>query len=55
MEKKIKGYLDDGKTVMVVVGSGHFYGDNGIISLLEKDGCTVKSLSSADTSRLKAQ
>ena len=54
MESKIMGYLSEGKTVMIVVGAGHFYGDSGIISLLEKDGCTVKSLSSADVSRLKA-
>lgn len=55
MEDKISDFLDEGKAVMVVVGAGHFYGDKGIISLLEKDGYTVRSVTSEDVTRLRAK
>lgn len=44
MAEKIKTLFKSGKSTMVVVGSAHFIGENGIISLLEKDGCTFKRI-----------
>lgn len=48
MKNKIEGYLADNKKVMVVAGSAHFYGDKGIVSLLEKDGYTIRRLTADD-------
>ena len=48
MAEKIKSYIDDGKKVMVLAGSAHFYGEGGIIKLLENDGYTVRRLTSED-------
>ena len=37
-------YLQNGQKVFFLVGVLHFYGENGIVSLLQKDGYTVTSL-----------
>jgi len=44
MAEKIKGYLDGkgSKTYFVIVGAAHFLGDDGIVSLLEKEGFKVE-------------
>ncbi len=43
-------YMKDGKKVMFVVGAAHFYGDKGILHLMEDAGCTVERISpEADT------
>ncbi|MFD0717430.1 TraB/GumN family protein [Paenibacillus sp. GCM10027626] len=44
MVDKLKGYLQgkEPKTYFVVVGAAHFLGENGIVSLLEKEGFKVK-------------
>ena len=47
-KKGKKNYIKDGKTVMLVVGTAHFLGNDGIISLLEKQGFTVTQITSAD-------
>ena len=44
MAEKIKTLFKSGKSTMVIVGSAHFIGENGIISLLEKDGCTFRRI-----------
>lgn len=44
MVKTIEGYMDSGKKVFVCVGAAHFYGDNGIVKSLERDGYTVTRL-----------
>lgn len=41
MAKKAEGYIDNGEKVFVLVGAAHFYGDNGIVELMKKDGYTV--------------
>jgi uncharacterized protein YbaP (TraB family) len=38
--KKLKGLLP-GKSLMIAVGAGHLPGENGVISLLRKEGFTV--------------
>ena len=48
MEGKIKEYLASGKKVMVIAGAAHFYGDKGILQLLENDGYKIRRLTSAD-------
>ena len=45
MADKAKEYLKSGDTVFFAVGAGHMVGDAGIVSLLEKDGYTVKRIS----------
>lgn len=52
MADKISGYLGSDMRVMVVVGSAHYYGKTGIVSLLEERGCTVRTLSTEDADRL---
>ncbi|MBR1422745.1 MAG: TraB/GumN family protein [Ruminococcus sp.] len=42
MEECIKELLSEGKNVFFVVGAAHYIGDDGIISLLEKDGYKVE-------------
>jgi len=44
MAGKIKGYLEgkESKTYFVIVGAAHFLGDDGIVSLLEKEGFKVE-------------
>ena len=41
MAKTIEGYLNSGQKVFVLVGAFHYVGDDGIISLMQKDGYTV--------------
>lgn len=42
MEKAAKDFIEGDKNVFFVVGAAHFAGENGVISLLEKDGYTVE-------------
>lgn len=49
MAEKIAGYLDTPGDYFVLIGSGHFVGDNSIIQLLEKRGITGKRLYSDHT------
>ncbi len=44
MTEKIGKFLDDDKDYFIVVGAGHLVGDDGIISLLEKDGFKAEKL-----------
>lgn len=44
MAEKAKEYLQSEKTVFFAVGAMHFLGENGIISLLEKEGFTVEKV-----------
>lgn len=48
MVDKALEYMQDGKKVMFVVGAAHFYGDKGILQLMENAGCTVRRLSADD-------
>ena len=41
MAKTVEQYVDNGDKVFFMVGILHFYGENGIIELLRKDGYTV--------------
>ena len=54
MTDRIEDFLKEKKAVMVVVGVAHFFGDNGIVSLLENRGYTVRRLSSEDVPALEA-
>ena len=54
MAEKIESYMKDGKKVMVLAGAAHFYGEKGILKLLENDGCTVRKLSSEDAKDFSA-
>ena len=42
MAEVAEEYLKSNTTVFYVVGAAHFYGENGLLRLLEKDGCTVQ-------------
>lgn len=42
MKEAAENFLNGDKNVLFVVGAAHYAGDNGIISLLEKDGYTVE-------------
>ncbi len=44
MADKAEQYMNEKKTVFYVVGAAHMCGDDGIVSLLEKRGYTVKRL-----------
>ena len=44
MTKTIKSYLSSGQKVFVLVGSFHYCGEDGIISMLQKDGYTVSRI-----------
>ena len=48
MTEKLTGYMKSGKTVMLVVGTAHFLGNDGIIQLLKNQGFTVTQITSAD-------
>ena len=48
MTEKVIDYMKSGKTVMLVVGTAHFLGDDGIVELLRKQGVTVTQITSAD-------
>ncbi len=48
MTEKLISYMKGDKTVMLVVGSAHFLGDDGIISLLQQQGITVTKITSPD-------
>lgn len=41
MAKKAESYIDNGEKVFVLVGAMHFYGDEGILKLMTKDGYKV--------------
>lgn len=42
MTESVENFLKGDKNVLFVVGAAHYAGDEGIISLLEKDGYTVE-------------
>ncbi|MDR1736541.1 MAG: TraB/GumN family protein [Oscillospiraceae bacterium] len=44
MADAAKRYMSEGKNVFFVVGLGHMLGEDGIVSLLKKDGYTVETL-----------
>lgn len=44
MAAKIDGYIKSGKTIFVVVGSGHLIGPKGILSLLRQAGYSTRQL-----------
>ena len=48
MTQKLIEYMKSGKTAMLVVGSAHFLGDEGIVSLLQEQGITVTKITSPD-------
>jgi uncharacterized protein YbaP (TraB family) len=48
MVETIKQYLETPGTYFILVGAAHFIGDNGIISLLEKQGITGTRVMSND-------
>ena len=45
MADKIESYLNEGKKVLVMVGAAHYYGDDGLISLLTDRGYKITRLS----------
>ena len=45
MADKVESYLKDGKKVLVMVGAAHFYGDDGLLRLLEGRGYKITRLS----------
>ena len=48
MAKKAMEYLESGKKVMFVVGSAHFFKEQGIIQLMKSNGCTIRQLTHED-------
>lgn len=44
MSKKITTLLNSGKKVLVVVGAGHFVGQNSILDILQKEGYQVRQI-----------
>ena len=44
MTDKIKAYLKEKKNYFVIVGAGHLVGDEGIVSLLQKNGFVVSQM-----------
>lgn len=46
MEKKVRGYLNDGtgNTYFVIAGAGHFVGQDSIIQMLKENGYTAQRL-----------
>ncbi len=49
MADKAEEYMNDGKKVFFMVGAAHMYGESGIVSLLEKRGCTVERVKPGST------
>lgn len=45
MADKAEQYLSEGKKVLFMVGAAHFYGDNGLINLMQTRGYTVTRIS----------
>lgn len=44
MVEKIEGYIEGDKTYVVAVGALHFFGDDGIVKMLQDKGYTVKKI-----------
>ena len=44
MANTLTKYIDEGKNVFCIVGLGHVIGEDGIISLMKKDGYTIEKL-----------
>ncbi len=44
MVDNVEQYMADGRKVFLLVGLAHFGGENGIVRLLERDGCTVERI-----------
>lgn len=42
--KPVMEYLKNGPTTFVLVGAGHLGGEQGLIELLRKEGCTIEQL-----------
>ncbi len=52
MADKAAKYMKQDGIVMFVVGSAHFYGDDGILQLMKDKGCTVTQLTEKDAEPL---
>ncbi|MEZ0274850.1 MAG: TraB/GumN family protein [Roseimicrobium sp.] len=48
-------HLEKGETVFVLVGAGHLGGEQGLLSLLKKEGCTITQLGVADVKNAKGR
>ncbi|RBP37352.1 hypothetical protein DES53_11490 [Roseimicrobium gellanilyticum] len=46
-------YLEKGETVFVLVGAGHLGGEQGVLNLLKKEGCTITQLGVAEAPTAK--
>lgn len=44
MADTAESYMQSGDTVMMVVGASHYYGEDGVLSLLQSRGCTVERI-----------
>lgn len=54
MVLKAQEYLESGKKVMFVVGAAHFYGEKGILQLMQNNGCTLRQLTAEDAEPLES-
>lgn len=45
MADAAESYIQSGNTVMMVVGTAHYYGDNSVLNLLQERGYTVERVS----------
>lgn len=50
MADKAEEYMNGDDTVLFIVGAAHFYGDDGILSLMESRGYTVTKITSESVS-----
>lgn len=48
MADKAEEYIKSDDTVLMVVGAAHFYGDSGILQLMEDRGYTITQITSVD-------
>lgn len=48
MADKSEEYIQSDNTVLMIVGAAHFYGDKGILKLMEDRGYTVTQITSVD-------
>ncbi len=54
MADKAEEYMNSSDKVLLVVGSAHFYGDDGILKLMENRGYTVTQITDENVSSLMA-
>lgn len=52
MAEKAEEYMQSDSVVLFIVGSAHFYGDDGILQLMKDKGCTVTILTEKDAENL---